>query len=345
MASPPSPNPQRRPSRPRLAEPVDAGALAALWRHAVTSLSGGNHSLDQLKRAAQLDIDTRLAPALRRRSVLGIRYRGEWIAMVLLDLERAELLGPFVAPDWQRQGLGRRLVIAAERRSAEFQLLRLAVNAFLPNLPFYRACGYEALEGTRSDRQPGAGLPVMTVRRGFPRRQGSYGRRIARLNQRLGLPADYGRRRALPLQPEAPELVSAGPDLFDRPQQMTAGAHQAWSHLRKAAADDGITLQLVSAYRSVDHQADIVRRKREAGQDLAAILAVSAAPGFSEHHTGRALDLSTPGCPPLERPFEGTDAFRWLMDRADAFDFRLSYPEDNVHGIAYEPWHWYFTGD
>ena len=114
--------------------------------------------------------------------------------------------------------------------------------------------------------------------------------------------------------------------------------------MRKAAADEGIALDLVSAFRSVDHQATIIRRKREAGQNIAAILAVSAAPGFSEHHTGRALDLTTPGCPPLERHFEATDAFRWLEARAASFGFRLSYPEGNHHGIAYEPWHWYFQG-
>jgi D-alanyl-D-alanine carboxypeptidase len=344
MAAPTTPNLQRRPSKPRLAEPNDADALAGLWRHAMSSRSGGEFSLAQLTRSAQRGIDQWLAPALQSGCVLGIRYRREWVALVLFDLETAEMRGPFVAPDWQGQGLGRRLVAAAERRAAEFQLLRLAVNAFLPALPFYRACGYEPLEGTQAEQLPGAGLPVITVRRRFPRRQGRYGRRIATLNRELGLPPDYGRRRALPLQPECPDLVSAGQDAFDRPQQMTAGTLEAWERMRKAAADEDIALDLVSAFRSVDHQAAIIRRKREAGQNIAAILAVSAAPGFSEHHSGRALDLTTPGCPPLERPFEATDAFRWLEARAASFGFRLSYPEGNHHGIAYEPWHWYFQG-
>lgn len=70
------------------------------------------------------------------------------------------------------------------------------------------------------------------------------------------------------------------------------------------------------------------------------ILEVSAAPGFSEHHTGRALDLTTPGGPVLEEPFEHTDAFAWLSESAGSFGFHLSYPRGNSHGIAYEPWHW-----
>jgi len=73
------------------------------------------------------------------------------------------------------------------------------------------------------------------------------------------------------------------------------------------------------------------------------ILRVSAAPGYSEHHSGRALDLTTPGFAPVEEEFERSDAFAWLRRRAADFRFRLSYPRDNVHGIAYEPWHWCFS--
>ena len=30
----------------------------------------------------------------------------------------------------------------------------------------------------------------------------------------------------------------------------------------------------------------------------------------------------------------------WLVANAVRFGFALSYPRDNPHGIAYEPWHW-----
>jgi D-alanyl-D-alanine carboxypeptidase len=70
------------------------------------------------------------------------------------------------------------------------------------------------------------------------------------------------------------------------------------------------------------------------------ILAVNTAPGFSEHHSGRALDLSTPGEAAAEESFESTSAFAWLCAHAARFGFVLSYPRDNPHGIVYEPWHW-----
>ena len=112
--------------------------------------------------------------------------------------------------------------------------------------------------------------------------------------------------------------------------------------MRKRAQSDGVTLQLVSAFRSVDYQAQILRRKLERGQSMDEILAVSAAPGFSEHHTGRALDLTTPGSPVLEEPFEGTKAFDWLRTHAGEHGFHLSFPLNNRHGLLYEPWHWCF---
>ena len=102
-------------------------------------------------------------------------------------------------------------------------------------------------------------------------------------------------------------------------------------------------LDAISGYRSHDYQLGIFERKLGRGQSVDEILAVNAAPGFSEHHSGRALDIGTPGEPPAEDTFEATAAFGWLRDNAAADGFVLSYPRDNPHGIAYEPWHWRFT--
>lgn len=167
-----------------------------------------------------------------------------------------------------------------------------------------------------------------------------YAARIAELNRELGLPADYAARRGLSLQPEATTLVVAGRTDDGREIQLDPAAATAWEQLRAAAAAEGIALILVSGFRSVDRQAEIIRRKRAAGQSAEQILRVNAAPGYSEHHTGCALDLGTPGEPPLEESFAATPAYRWLERHAAGFGFTLSYPRDNPHGIVYEPWHW-----
>ena len=110
--------------------------------------------------------------------------------------------------------------------------------------------------------------------------------------------------------------------------------------LAAAALADGVILKIVSAFRSAERQAEIVRAKLERGLSLDAILEVSAPPGYSEHHTGRAIDITTDGVPALELEFERTAAFRWLSANAALFGYSLSYPKDNPHGYAYEPWHW-----
>jgi D-alanyl-D-alanine carboxypeptidase len=110
--------------------------------------------------------------------------------------------------------------------------------------------------------------------------------------------------------------------------------------MREAAARDGLELRVVSAFRSIEYQLGILRRKLERGQTMEQILRVSAAPGYSEHHSGRALDITTPGFAALEEEFEKSPAFAWLRKNAKLYNFALSYPRANSHGIAYEPWHW-----
>ena len=110
--------------------------------------------------------------------------------------------------------------------------------------------------------------------------------------------------------------------------------------MRAAAACEGVGLEAISGYRSHAYQLGIFRRKLARGLALEAILEVNAAPGYSEHHSGHALDIGAPGEPPAEESFETTPAFAWLRARAADFGFSMSYPRDNPHGIVYEPWHW-----
>lgn len=114
--------------------------------------------------------------------------------------------------------------------------------------------------------------------------------------------------------------------------------------MSRAARRDGIELFLVSGYRSVERQAEMIRRRLKRGKTLEEILAVCAPPGFSEHHTGRAVDLGARGAPVREAGFAETAAFRWLEGDAAHWGFFLSYPRDNVQGFEFEPWHWCYRG-
>jgi zinc D-Ala-D-Ala carboxypeptidase len=171
----------------------------------------------------------------------------------------------------------------------------------------------------------------------------TYTARIAAIHRELGIPADYAARRGLPLCKEAVELTDIGVDISQRKRQLAPVAANAWQAMRQAAARDGTALLVVSAFRSVDYQRDLIARKLANGENIDVILRVMAAPGYSEHHTGRALDLTAPELPPLQEAFEDTPSFAWLVRHAAEFGFRLSYPRDNPHGIVYEPWHWAFV--
>lgn len=163
---------------------------------------------------------------------------------------------------------------------------------------------------------------------------------ILRESRALGIPSGYGQSRNLPIVREPSALACIGDDIHARAQWLAPRAARAFMRMRAAASADAIQLQLVSAFRSADYQLGILKRKLERGQSIDEVLRVSAAPGYSEHHSGRAVDLTTPGYPALEETFEESTAFAWLDARASQFGFALSYPRGNPHRIAYEPWHW-----
>lgn len=158
--------------------------------------------------------------------------------------------------------------------------------------------------------------------------------------QSLGLDHGYAGRTGLPLVAEPDWLALAGLDRYRRALWLHVEAARAWKHMHAAALRDRVLLEAISGYRSHAYQLGIFERKRLRGQSVDEILQVNAAPGYSEHHSGFALDIGAPGEPPAEESFERTAAFSWLASNAAGYGFHMSYPRDNPHGIVYEPWHW-----
>jgi D-alanyl-D-alanine carboxypeptidase len=197
-----------------------------------------------------------------------------------------------------------------------------------------------------ASRRPARGRPLRGScdrgKRAGPGRPDPAARKLDAV--RSEVPNDYGAARQLPPQREPLWLELAGRDHAGRECWLLPEARRAWHRLDAAAREDGVSLVLVSGFRSADYQARILLAKRARGQAMSAILAVNAAPGYSEHHSGRAVDLTSPGCAPAEPEFETTAAYRWLVRHAGEFGFRMSYPAGNPHGIVPEPWHWFHIG-
>ncbi|MGJ8655546.1 MAG: M15 family metallopeptidase [Akkermansiaceae bacterium] len=161
----------------------------------------------------------------------------------------------------------------------------------------------------------------------------------------MGVDDGYFLRRGLVRFDDAGsgELVVVQVDDDGREHELVAGAGEAWLEMKGAALADGVVLEMVSAFRSAERQAEIVRGKVLRGLGVDEIFAVSAPPRFSEHHTGRAVDISTPGYAVLEEEFEESGAFEWLGENAGRFGFSMTYGKGNVYGFLYEPWHWVWS--
>ena len=169
---------------------------------------------------------------------------------------------------------------------------------------------------------------------------GSYQERTRDTLRILAIPESFLAHYRPPLHPECENLVSIGLDMFDREQRMEPQAAAQWRAMVTAAGHDGVVLLAISAFRSFDYQRKIIERKLAEGLTIEQITRASALPGYSEHHTGRAIDIGAPGSPPLTEEFERTPAFAWLTRRGREFGFSMTYPRGNPYGIMFEPWHW-----
>ena len=164
--------------------------------------------------------------------------------------------------------------------------------------------------------------------------------KIQDILEQLGAPVDLVARRDLPLFADATEFEIARMGACGREHLLVPAAARQWRALRVEAENDGVTLVVISGYRGFDRQVELIQAKLDRGDLIDDILAVMAPPGCSEHHSGCAVDIGTPGCEPLSADFDTTAAFQWLQQHANRFGFRLSYPEGNRWGYTYEPWHW-----
>ncbi len=143
-------------------------------------------------------------------------------------------------------------------------------------------------------------------------------------------------------QPLLRELEVVDLDFEGKPFLLTQAAAKSWRDMVQAAQQENIHLHPYSGFRSYLHQKRLIEHHLKNGRSIDDILTHIALPGFSEHHTGFAVDIHAPNRPLLEEAFENTLEFHWLQKNANRFHFYLSYPRHNKMGIIYEPWHWLY---
>lgn len=146
-----------------------------------------------------------------------------------------------------------------------------------------------------------------------------------------------------------PELAN-----IDDSHQVDARVLEPLQNMLKAASDEGYSLYVCSAYRSVDRQKELFNESMidyvnqgktyyEAAIETAKSIAW---PGESEHATGLAMDIVSSDYAGLDEKQGETDDQKWLMEHCYEYGFILRYPKDKLEdtGIIYEPWHYRYVG-
>lgn len=126
-------------------------------------------------------------------------------------------------------------------------------------------------------------------------------------------------------------------------QLMTPGTAYAFKRMRADAAQKSIYIDVPNAYRSFDKQKSLFERTvSEVGIDSAETTV--ARPGFSEHNTGRALDII--GSSDTLEDFDQTPEYEWLSEHCADYGFIMRYSKgtSDITGFEYEPWHITFVG-
>ena len=126
-------------------------------------------------------------------------------------------------------------------------------------------------------------------------------------------------------------------------QKATSKTVKAYKKMAEDAKKEGLVLNVRSGYRSIDLQNKYYNNiKKEFGRKYAD--KYSSRPRFSEHHTGRALDLVAEDW--SFDNFEKTESCKWLHENAWKYGFTLRYRKDttDVTGYSYESWHVTYVG-
>ncbi|MGM0212644.1 zinc D-Ala-D-Ala carboxypeptidase [Enterococcus sp. AZ109] len=175
--------------------------------------------------------------------------------------------------------------------------------------------------------------------------------------------------------PDAWNLVLVGPKneieqevdetqlstLSDNSHQVDSRIAADYEAFATAASEAGYPLVIVSAYRSVAAQQEVFSTNVNSlmsSQGLTEADAIAKTketitePGYSEHHTGLAVDIvdqewyNTYPNQVLDASYGSQPGAQWIAENAPEYGFIIRYPdgEEDITGITYEPWHIRYVG-
>ena len=139
------------------------------------------------------------------------------------------------------------------------------------------------------------------------------------------------------------DLVSINRIYLNNPLQdarVRSFVEDSLTNMLEAAALEGVTLRVNSAFRAYDRQASIFNNPIN---NVPGELALAARPGYSEHQLGTTIDVSAPLSSLLSVLNIG---YQWIEDNSYKYGFILTYPDGSQAqtGFRYEPWHIRYVG-
>ncbi|MDD6400824.1 MAG: M15 family metallopeptidase [Lachnospiraceae bacterium] len=123
--------------------------------------------------------------------------------------------------------------------------------------------------------------------------------------------------------------------------------------LLEACNSSGFEYNIISAYRSKETQQELFDEEvAKYSDNLSEEEAKKEAlknvqlPGYSEHHLGLSIDITSVDTTSLENFNKNDMTNKWLMDNCHNYGFIVRYPEDKIDitGISFEPWHYRYVG-
>ena len=130
-------------------------------------------------------------------------------------------------------------------------------------------------------------------------------------------------------------------DSVDGEIKLNGEAYRAFKQMKSDMNKEGLDILINEGYRSYSDQEELCDYYRNLYGDNYVSKYV-ALPGFSEHQTGLAIDLSSTST----RTFSNSKEYKWMLDNSYKYGFILRYDPKLITETQFnsEPWHFRYVG-
>lgn len=235
---------------------------------------------------------------------------------------------------------------------------RIAPNLYLPQTEPEKSGGFlSRLLGRRNNTETATAPSPAPVARAQTSFSSDYATRDGNMILPTVLDGSGWNGADLPIGGEDPYRLASLPsdfrptDLVKLPVQSCHYGNQLYlrreaaislMNMVNAAAAEGLTLRVVSAFRDNGHQTRLYNRAvARGGKDQKMV----ARPGKSEHNLGTTVDLTNNEKHALKRSFGDTPEGRWLAYNAARFGWKMTVMSGTGRRSHNdEPWHLRYLG-